>query len=299
MSSQVDVAGAARTLMTVAEAIELGTERLHQRAGVDARREAIFLLSGLLGTTPGQVVLSRDARLSARQVTEYHARLGRRALGEPLQYVEGRASFRSLELQVGPAVLIPRPETEELVGQVLTWCAGREGLVGLDIGTGSGAIAISLAVEGPFERVVAVDISGPALEVARVNAESAGVADRVWLRRGSVYEALHPNERFDVVVSNPPYVAEAELDALPEDVRDWEPAVALYAGPTGLEIIVEIVGGARKHLKPGGLLALEIAPGLAMPAERALVGSGAFGDPRVLRDLAGRERMLLANLKVS
>lgn len=283
--------------MTVAEAIQLGVERLQRRAGAEARREAIYLLSGLLGITPGQVALSRDARLSAEQITDYDTRLGRRARGEPLQYVEGRASFRSLELQVGPAVLIPRPETEELVGRVLAWCAGREGLAGLDLGTGSGAIAISLALEGPFERLVAVDISGAALEFARVNAERSGVADRVTFRHGSLYEALHPDERFDVVVSNPPYVAEAEVDVLPQDVRDWEPAVALYAGPTGLEIIAEIVRGAPRHLRPGGLLALEIAPALAAPAKRALLGSGAFGDPRILRDLAGRERIILANLK--
>lgn len=283
--------------MTVAEAIELGAEMLRRRVGEDARREAIFLLSGILGTTPGRVATSRDLRLSAPQVTEYRSRLSRRARGEPLQYVEGRASFRDLELQVGPAVLIPRPETEELVAHVLSWCAGRDRLVGLDIGTGSGAIAISLAVEGPFERLVAVDISAQALEVARVNAERAGVGDRIWFRRGSLYEAVLPDERFDVVVSNPPYVAEAEVSALPPEVRDWEPAAALYAGPTGLEIIAEIVGGAPLRLKPDGLLALEIAPALAASAERVLRGSGAFGDARVLRDLAGRERMVLANLK--
>jgi release factor glutamine methyltransferase len=191
-------------------------------------------------------------------------------------------------------VLIPRPETEQLVEEVLNWSCGRERLVGLDLGTGSGAIALSLLSEGPFERAVAVDISPEALKVARYNAVEAGLEGRLDLRQGSLYAALRPDERFQVIVSNPPYIARGAAHSLPEEVRDWEPEAALFAGANGLEVIREIVAGAPAHLEPGGLLALEVAPDVAEPTVALIRSHGVDETPRLLRDLAGRERIAIA-----
>ncbi len=251
---------------TVGSALELGRLRLSPRFGAEAPREALFLLSGVLGQTPGSLALRRDHLLSEERRAEYEARLARRARGEPLQYVEGRAAFRELQLRVDRSVLIPRPETEELVERVLAWARGREALSAVDLGTGSGAIAISLALEGPFAGVVGVDISEAALNVARENALAAGVADRV----------------------------EGEADSLPPEVRDWEPAVALFAGPTGSEALERIVSGAASHLREGGLLALEVAPALAEGTVEQIRQLGAFREIRLHRDLAGQRRIVLA-----
>lgn len=283
--------------LTVGAALELGRARLSRRFGGEAAREALFLLSGVLGESPGATALQRRRALSEQQLAAYEARLVRRSRGEPLQYIEGRAAFRELQLRVDRSVLIPRPETEELVDRVLAWARGRAGLSAVDLGTGSGAIAISLALEGPFAEVVGVDISEAALNVARDNAQAAGVADRVEFRLGSLYEALRSDERFDVVVSNPPYVAESEADSLPAEVRDWEPPVALFAGPSGGEVLERIVSGVRAHLRAGGLLALEVAPAVADETVARVREVGAFRDARTLRDLAGQRRIVLAELE--
>ena len=277
-------------------ALQRGRSVLSSRSGADAQREALYLLAGVLGTTPGQAALEPDRTLGERQLMEYEARLARRARGEPLQYIEGRAAFRRLSLHVDRSVLIPRPETEQLVEHVLDWCRGRgrERLRALDLGTGSGAIAISLALEGPFQDVVGVDVSLDALNVARANAAGAGVAARVDLRQGSLFRALGPRERFHVVVSNPPYIALGEADALPAEVREWEPELALFAGPSGLEMIEQIVEGAPDHLEDGGLLALEVAPDSAAAAIERIRAHGEYGEARLIRDLAGHQRIVLA-----
>ncbi len=279
---------------SVRAALKRGGETLARRSARDAGREALFLLAGVLDVTPGSLALQQDRQLREPELAEYESRLGRRLAGEPLQYIEGRAAFRELWLRVDRSVLIPRPETEQLVECVLDWCRGREALRGLDLGTGSGAIAISLACEGPFHRVVAVDISAAALKVAGINVREAGLEDGVDLRLGSLFDALDPAERFDVIVSNPPYIAAAEAGTLPGEVREWEPEMALYAGPTGLEVIEQIVTTAPRHLETSGLLALEVAPGVAEAALALVRRSGGYGRERVQRDLSGFERIILA-----
>ena len=288
---------AASAPLTVAAALEYGRRALGGSPGDDAGREALFLLAGVLGLTSGATALARERLLTASERRGYEARLARRARGEPLQYIEGRAAFRQLFLRVDPSVLIPRPETEQLVECVLERCKGAEGLRALDLGTGSGAIAVSLAAEGPFEKVVAVDISPEALNLACYNAVEAGVEDRVDLRPGSLYCALRPGERFHVVVSNPPYIASGEAASLPAEVLEWEPAVALFAGPTGLEVIDEVVNGAPAHLFEDGLLALEVAPAVAQAAVERIRTRGGFAEPELMADLAGHPRIVLAQLE--
>jgi release factor glutamine methyltransferase len=275
---------------------------LAERGVEHGRLDAEHLLAHALGATRLQLYLQFDRPLYAGELATFKPLLLRRARREPLQYVTGRAVFRELDLAVDRRVLIPRPETEMLVEAVLEWArSGVRGrnprgasLDGVDLGTGSGCIALSLLAEGPFRRVVATDASEEALDVAVANACSVGLAERLETRLGPLWGPLAPGERFDVVVSNPPYVADAEAAQLEPEVRDWEPATALFSGTHGLDVLDAIVAGAGQRLRPGGLLALEVGLGQADSVAGQVRAAGGFGEPRILRDLAGRPRIVLA-----
>lgn len=223
----------------------------------------------------------------------------RRAGGEPLQYVLGRWPFRGLDLVVDRRVLIPRPETETVAEAAATELRrlGRPAPRIVDLGTGSGALGLSLAAEFARARVWATDASADALAVARANLSGTGtlVATRVRLSHGSWWEALPPDLRgqVDLAVSNPPYVAADE--ALPPEVTDWEPVAALRAGPTGLEALTEIVADAPAWLSRPGALVTEIAPHQAEPAV-GLARRAGFAHAEVRPDLAGRPRALVASI---
>jgi len=235
----------------------------------------------------------------------------RRLAGEPLQYVLGRWSFRGLDLIVDPRVLIPRPETEMVAEVAIAEARGpypppprHAGLTGpfavADLGTGSGALALALAAELPEAEVWATDVSPTALAVARENLAAVGpAADRVHLAEGMWYEALPAGSRgrLRVIVSNPPYVTEAEFAGLPPEVRDHEPAGALVAGPTGRESLEHLVAGGLDWLEPGGALVLELAPDQAALLVAAAEAAG-YEAVAVHRDLAGRDRVLVARRPV-
>lgn len=279
---------------TVLRLIRWSGEYLEEKGVERGRLDAEHLLARVLGLDRLQLYLQFERPLTPEELAAYKPLLLRRAGREPLQYILGRAAFRELDVTVDRRVLIPRPETEELVEAVLEWARerGGAGLDALDVGTGSGCIAVSLATEGPFRRVVGTDDSVEALELARANADAAGAVD-VELLHGPLFEPV-AGRRFDVVVSNPPYVAEGEREGLQAEVRDWEPGGALFAGEDGLDVIRDLVAGAPEHVAPGGLLALEIGADQA-DAVRALVAeTGAFGGATVRRDLAGRPRIVLA-----
>jgi release factor glutamine methyltransferase len=281
---------------TVLSLLRWTTTYLEGKGIADARLNAEILLSGSLGLKRLDLYLQFDRPMRPEELAAFKTRLVRRARHEPLQYIAGEAEFRNLRLRVDPRVLIPRPETEVLVEAVLAWSRSRSGLRGLDVGTGSGAIALSLATEGPFLAVVATDLSEAALELARENLEAAAPGAAVELRRGAGYEPVR-GERFDVVVSNPPYIGETERATLDPQVREWEPAVALFSGHDGLEAIRGLVAGAPDHLSPHGLLALEIGADQAADVARLVDERGAFHEPAVLKDLAGRDRIVLAELR--
>lgn len=282
----------------------IASDHMRERGIENARLEAELLLAAVLGVSRLDLYLQHDRPLSGAEVDRFRELVRRRLRREPLQYILGEAHFRELVLQVDPRVLIPRPETEILVGEVLAWARAREaaeggeagGLSALDIGTGSGAIILSLAREGPFDRLVATDISPDSLAVASANAEGCGLASRVEFREGSLWAPLARGEHFDVVVSNPPYIAEAERAELQPEVRDWEPERALFAAGEGLAILAELVEGAPAHLEPGGLLALEIGAEQASAVASLIEATSLYGEPRIIQDLADRDRVVLAEL---
>jgi release factor glutamine methyltransferase len=282
---------------------------LAERGLENARLEAELLLAGVLGIARLDLYLQHERPLTEAEVAAFRVAVRRRLRREPLQYILGRAAFRHLLLRVDERVLIPRPETEQLVGAVLEWSAARgsgagggaetQALTVLDVGTGSGAIALSLAREGPFRRVVATDVSPAALEVAAANAAEAGLADRVEFRVGPLWEGVAAGERFDIIVSNPPYIGESERASLAPEVRDWEPALALFGGASGLAVLEPLIRGAPARLRGGGLLAVEIGFTQAEAVRQIAQATAGYAEVRILQDLAGRERMLLATAEDS
>jgi release factor glutamine methyltransferase len=281
------------------ELTRLAAEHLATKGVPDPRLDAELLLAYVLGIRRLDLYLQFERPVAPAEVAAYRDAIRRRGRREPLQYITGRAAFRELVLAVDPRVLIPRPETEVLVGEVLAWSAappcdvGPAGLVALDIGTGSGAIGLSLLHEAEFARVVATDISEGALTVAAENAERLGLADRLELRLGSVWAPIGDDARFHVIVANPPYVTSSERDGLMPEVRDHEPADALFAGPDGLDVVREIVDGAPARLTGGGLLALEVGLGQAAAVVAMMEAVGLTG-AKVVADLTGRDRLVLA-----
>jgi release factor glutamine methyltransferase len=276
------------------ELTRLAAEHLAGKGVPDARLDAELLLAHVLGVRRLDLYLQFERPLTPEEVAVYRAVIQRRSRREPLQYITGEAAFRELVLSVDPRVLIPRPETEILVGEVLAHPPTTAGdVVALDVGTGSGAIALSLLREGSFSKVVATDISHGALAVAAANAEALGLTHGLELRHGSVWAPIGDAERFHVIVANPPYIMDSERGALMPEVRDHEPSSALLAGADGLDVVREIVAGAPSHLLPGGILALEVGMGQASAVVR-LAETAGLGWTRVVRDLTGRERVVLA-----
>ena len=282
--------------LNVVDALRTAIERLGALPA--ARSDAEELIGRLLQLGRAGLYLERERVLSGEEATRLDAWLERRVAGEPVQYITGRAAFRGLELAVDRRVLIPRPETEGLVEAVLgvlranatRWSAPRV----LDLGTGSGAIALALAHEWPAAAVTATDASAGALEVARANARSLALEARVQFLEGDWLEPIPAEDKFEVMVSNPPYIATGEWGALPEDVRAFEPAPALFSGSSGLDALREIVDEAPIYLVTGGLLALELAEMRAHDVAGWFEGAHDWGEVRVLDDLAGRPRVLLA-----
>jgi release factor glutamine methyltransferase len=250
--------------MTLREALTRATRQLDAspslRAG--AQRDASLLLLRTLGISRAQLYANPDRALTSAEQAAIDSLVARRLTNEPIQYITGEQEFYGLALQVTPAVLIPRPETEHLVESVLGELDREAPLDILDVGTGSGAIAIALANHLPRAVVTAVDISRAALEIAAANAARHGLRERIRLLESDLLDAFAPGDVcFDVIVSNPPYVPASDRDSLHRQVRDFEPASALFAGADGLDIYRRLIPQARAALKPHGLLALEIGHG--------------------------------------
>jgi release factor glutamine methyltransferase len=271
------------------------TERL-RAAGVESPRLDAELLLAWAARVERPRLISREFDLSPDAFARFDSAIARRVRREPVAYIVGMREFHSLEFEVSPAVLIPRPETETLVDAAVKHLADAPDARVLDLGTGSGAIAVSIAHECPRVQVVATDISSDALEVARRNASRNGVGPRIEFRRADLFEPLDggvPLGRFDLIVSNPPYVEDAATAALEPEVRDYEPRVALARGADGLDCHRRIAAGVREHLAPGGALMVEVGAGQA-PAVRGFFADAGMCGLDVINDLSGVARVVAA-----
>jgi release factor glutamine methyltransferase len=309
---------------TVLEIIDWSRNYLAQKGFENARLETELLLGHALSLPRIELYLNFERRMSESELARYKALLKRRLAGEPVQYVTGTAAFMFSDFEVNPSVLIPRPETEALTEFALrmigerTEGAGRreagghatrqpgpepapldEGRVSespvtvADIGTGSGVIAVTVALKRPTAAVYATDSSSAALGVARRNADRAGVADRITFLEGPLFQPLREAGlagRLSMIVSNPPYVPTGDIDGLEPEVRDFEPRDALDGGPDGLDYLRKIAHDGPAFLSPGGVMLLEVGDGQAA-AVRGLLGE-ALTDVRILRDYAGRDRIV-------
>lgn len=282
--------------MTVSDLLALAREN-YAGFGYDASPAEIeFVVSHVSGVPRSRLLVDREMFLPDLSAA-IQMLVGRRAGGEPLQYVLGSWDFYGREFLLSPATLIPRPETEQMVeGIVDRWRASARKIGRIiDIGTGSGAIAVTLALELPGASVVATDVSPAALAKAKQNALALGVygrnagAGRVCFVASDVFDGFADGGRFDVVVSNPPYISREEWDGLPHEVANFEPRRALYGGVDGLDVVRRLVVEAERHLLPGGELVVEIgsAQGCAMSG----LPCGALVFDCVSKDLAGKDRV--------
>lgn len=294
-SAVYDITSNVRTIVDELTAT-LGSARLP-----DPRRTATDVLAALLDLPRSWPAMNGDSGIDPQVIVAARNAARRLTVGEPFAYAVGSAQFRHLTLNVDSRVLIPRPETEVLVSEILErmnerFKSGESWGTAVDIGTGSGAIALSLASEGRFERVIATDVSLDAIDVARANAlrtVSALKCD-VEFRRGSLVTPVS-DVRATVLVSNPPYISFAELDALPASVRDWEPPLALLSGHDGMAATEKIVTDGSQILSSGGILALEVDERRASLVAELVMRHGGFSDVGVRLDLAGRERFVFAS----
>lgn len=291
---------------SVSGALRSATEWLHASGSRSPRLDAELLLATALGVDRAELFRTPERVLTRIEERRFDGYLVRRQAREPVAYIRGRRAFRAIELEVTSAVLIPRPETETLVDVALEALAavpaGGDAAPGLyeplalDVGTGSGCIALALAAENPFARLVATDMSEAAVEVARRNAARLGLGGRVDIRRGDLLADLAPHERFDLIVSNPPYIPEAEYRALEPNVRDYEPRLALHGGEDGLDVYRRLIPAAAGRLRPGGVLAVEVGAGQAAAVRALFATAGAFEPAQERADLAGIPRVVFARL---
>jgi release factor glutamine methyltransferase len=254
-----------------------------ERGIENARLESELLLAHVLGIKRLELYLQFERPLTEGELETFRSFVRRRLKREPLQYILGKVQFRHVDLAVDRRVLIPRPETEVLAGVVVDYIGDRAARV-IDIGTGSGAIALSVMKECPNATVFATDISRGAAEVAESNGVHVSIGD--------VFASVEGE--FDVVVSNPPYISESERDSLQPEVKDWEPQEALFAGNNGLSVIDRLIARSPDRLIAQGLLALEVGSTQAAAVAAMIDATGKFEKVEVIRDLAGRERIVKA-----
>ncbi|WP_313254250.1 peptide chain release factor N(5)-glutamine methyltransferase [Stenotrophomonas sp.] len=278
--------------MSTVNVAELLREAAGRLSGADARHEAEQLLLHVLGVERAWLFAHATDAVDQDARQRFELLVARRAEGHPLAYLVGRRGFWTLDLQVNTATLIPRPETELLVEQALARLPDDDMVRVADMGTGSGAVALSIASERPLATVMATDVLGPALAVAVKNAQAHGL-ENVWFRRGHWFVALGA-DRFDMIVSNPPYIAAGDPHLAQGDLR-FEPPPALASGADGLDAIREIVAGAPEHLVPGGWLLLEHGWDQG-EAIRALLEQAGFVDAQTVQDLEQRDRVTLGRL---
>ena len=303
-------------VMQTRDLLKQGITRLEFASVPSAALAAELLLIHSLGRDRTWLYTHPEHPLDSAMVEKYFAFIARRAVGEPTQYIIGKQEFWGLEFEVTPAVLIPRPETEHIIEVAIDrigTARRTEELRIADVGTGSGCIAVALAKEFPKAQITATDISPAALEVAKRNAIRHNVADRIEFAEADLLQsAVHQSQTshspldtshsvssqslLHLIVSNPPYIADSEAPTLQREVREHEPRIALFAGPTGLEIYARLIEQAESQLAPEGLLILELGFGAAERVRQMIEACRPWRDIAITNDLAGIPRVLAASL---
>ncbi len=283
--------------MTISELLQTSAAYLKEKGSATPRLDAELLLAEVLGASRIELYTNFDKPLTSGEVDHYRELIRRRAALEPVAYILGRSYFRNLTLKVNRAVLVPRPETEIVVDAALSFLMEKDWQRPprvLDLGTGSGAIAISVLAGFPQADVTAVDLSGEALSLAEENARTAGFNGNIEFAMSDFFERLDPMETFDLIISNPPYISEEEWPQLPPDVRDFEPRQALYGGLDGLDCFRRLAAEAPQFLRPGGCLVVEIGYRQGDPVRELFAGAAMFGHVDIEQDYAGNDRVAIA-----
>ncbi len=281
--------------MTVLEVIQRSTEFLRGKGVESPRLQIELMLAHVLAMPRLKLYLNFDRALDEPQLAQLRDMTRRRAAREPLQYILGTTSFCGLEIKCSPAALIPRPETEILAEQAWKFLStlSSQPSTTLDIGTGTGCLAIAIAANAPQTRVATVDVSPEALGLARENVAANQLDERVELRHGDSFAALREGEMFDLIVSNPPYIPDAEVAELQPEVRDFEPRLALAGGADGLDFFRRIAATAPGFLKPHGALMVEFSDGQAAALEK-LFADEKWIVAEIVEDYSPRPRILIA-----
>ncbi|MBW2637720.1 MAG: peptide chain release factor N(5)-glutamine methyltransferase [Deltaproteobacteria bacterium] len=282
--------------MKIFQALEKAEALLKKEGLSTPRLDTEVLLCHTIGEDKNYLYKNPEKFLNDNEVDLFQALVERRREKEPVAYIVGNKEFWSLDLEVTRGVLIPRPDTEALVEEALRISheLNRENLKILDVGTGSGAIAIALASQLENSAIVAVDSSMEALMIARRNAEKYELGERILFLCGNLLKPL--SGKFDIVVSNPPYVSESEFERLPDEIRKFEPKGALVSGRDGTECHRDLIGDAKYLLEGGGWLVMEIGWEQAEAIEQILRNDGSYGDVLFHRDLGGRKRVVSARI---
>jgi release factor glutamine methyltransferase len=290
--------------MTILEALSKATEVLRENEISNPRSTTEIFLSSILSLKRVELYLNKDRILTQPENEKLNSYFQQRISGKPIQYITGEVGFFGLDFKIDPRAMIPRPETEVLVSEIVEQFKKTkkefDPLKVVDIGTGSGVIAITLASELKNSLIYATDISKDALELAKENAGRNNVEQRIEFVYGDLFEPLEEKNvenSIDCIVSNPPYVKDSELGKLDKEIRDYEPKVALLSGEDGIDFHKKITEGAVTYLKSGGLLAFEVALGDAERLTEFIASNNSYESIKIVKDLAGIKRVVLASKK--
>lgn len=283
--------------MRVIDLINVASEHLKEKGFDNSRLEVEQMLGSVLNLSRINLYMEFERPLTEQELEQFRGLCRRRLAHEPLQYIIGSTGFREVEIKTARRVFIPRPETEVLVQIAIDFLSKRTNPFIADLGTGSGAIAISIVYELPGAQAVAVDLSDDALSLTERNARMAGVEKSITLVYGDMLDALKDRGPFDAILSNPPYVETHDIESLQPEVRDYEPKIALDGGREGLKYLKSLALNAHRFLKFGGLLLLECEGEQAEKLQIELVATGCYTEIEIVKDLTGKNRVVKALLK--
>lgn len=305
MAEETKQAAASADAWTVMRLLSWTTDFFRKRGSDSPRLDAEILLAHARGCTRIELYTAFDTEPSEEQREAFREMVRRRGDGAPVAYLVGYREFYSLRMRVNESVLIPRPETEHVVIEALDQAKvmlaedPSRKLTIVDVGTGSGAIAIAIAKHLPTAILTAVDRSHDALEIAKWNAQQHTLTDRITFQQSDLLASVAPDRSIDIIVSNPPYVSDAEYEQLGPTVRDHEPKLALVAGPTGTELIERLLGEAADRLRSGGQIIIELSPMIADQCAELVKQIGHYEEPKFVKDLAGHRRVISARRALS